>query len=146
MTGRRDDEGSVLLLVIGLAAVLLVMVAVVVDVSYVVLAKRALADAADAAALSAAQQPDRGAISGSADALATRLPLAPADVDRAVSAYERDARTDQRGIDLRARLEEGRTVAVVDGFRTVQLPFVGWLGVAQVRLHAVGKARSPTTG
>jgi len=50
----RDDEGTILLLVLGFTAVLMLMVAVVVNVSAVILAKRGLASTADGAAVSAA--------------------------------------------------------------------------------------------
>jgi Flp pilus assembly protein TadG len=143
---RRDDEGSVLLLTIGLSAVLLLLVAVVVDVSYVVLAKRALVNAADGAAIAAAQQPDRVAIGASPAALDERVPLDGAAVDDVVAAYEADVTAQQPGLALRPHLEgAGGTVAVVEAFRTVRLPFTGWLGVVSVELHAVGRARSPTT-
>lgn len=141
---RRDDEGTVLLLTIGMSTVLLLLVAVVIDVSYVVLAKRALANAADGAAIAAAQQPDREAITGSGSALDARVPLDEVAVNAVVATYEADELPSQRGLDLQPHLERGGTVAVVDGYRTVALPFVGWLGIGSVRLHATGRAQSPT--
>ena len=69
------DEGSVLVLVLGMAGLLLLLVGVVVDVSVAVLAKRSAASAADGAAVSAAQALDQevfyevGAASG--------VPLSP---------------------------------------------------------------------
>ncbi len=140
---QRDDDGTILLLTIGLSVVLMLLVAVVVDVSAVVLAKRALVNAADGAALAAAQQPDRRAISASDAALATRLPLDPALVRQVVQTYEDDERSAQAGLDLQPRVDGG-TVAVVEAYRTVSLPFVGWLRVGTVRLHATGRAQSPT--
>ena len=140
MSRRRDEEGTVLLLTIGMSVVLLLLVAVVVDVSSVVLAKRALSNAADGAAVAAAQQADRSALN--ADGLGERLPLDPDRVNAVVNSYESDERAAQRGLALQGRVQGG-TEAVVDAYRTVQLPFVGWLGVASVRLHAVGRARSP---
>lgn len=140
---RRDEEGTVLLLTVGLAVILIVLVTVVVDVSYVVLAKRALANAADGAAIAAAQQPDRAVINGSDQALDVRLPLDEVEVDAVVATYAADARADQQGLDLQPHVE-GAGVAVVDAYRTVRLPFAGWLGIARVELHAVGRAQSPT--
>ena len=55
---RRDDEGTILVLTLGLVGLLVVVVAIVVDVSAVVLAKRGVASAADGAAVSAAQALD----------------------------------------------------------------------------------------
>ena len=140
----KDDRGSIMLLTIGLAAVLLLLVAVVVDVSAVVLAKRALANAADGAAIAAAQQPDRAEINRNPTALDARLPLDAGLVDDVVATYESDAQAGQPGLALQSRIDGG-TVAVVDAYRTVQLPFSGWLGIVDVELHATGRARSPTT-
>lgn len=136
----EDDEGSVLLLVVGLAVVLIVMVAVVVDVSSVVLAKRALSAAVDGAAVAAAQQPDVAAIRESG--LQGQLMLDPAAVADVVSTYEQDEQEGQPGLVLTVRVEAPAT-AVVDGRRTVRLPFGGWLDVGEVMLESQGRARSP---
>jgi len=53
--GSRSDEGTVLFLTLGLSVILLLVVAVVVDVSAVILAKRGVSSAADGAALAAAR-------------------------------------------------------------------------------------------
>ncbi|MGB8651397.1 MAG: pilus assembly protein TadG-related protein [Mycobacteriales bacterium] len=144
MSRRGGDEGSVLLLTLGLSVVLLVMVAVVVDLSVVVLAKRAVASAADGAAVAAAQQPDRAALEADPDALASRLPLDPQRVVEVVASYQADTRDAQPGLVLTASVGAADdSLVVVDGTRTVQLPFVGWLGVGQVQVHAVARARSP---
>lgn len=136
----RDDRGTVMVLTIGLSAVLLLLVAVVVDVSAVVLSRRALAAAADGAAVAAAQQPDRSAIS---EGLGTRLPLDEPAVAEVARVYAADARAAQPGLQLVGSVDGG-TTAVVEGFRTVRLPFSGWLGLRQVRLHVVARAQSPT--
>lgn len=140
MTRRRDDEGTILFLTIGMCVVLLLLVAVVVDVSAVVLDKRALSNAADGAAVAAAQQADREALN--AQGLSERLPLDEVRVAQVVATYEADERSAQRGIDLQGRVQGG-TEAVVDAYRTVRLPFSGWLRLTTVKLHAVGRARSP---
>ena len=140
--GERDDAGSVLLLAIGLAAVLLLLVAVVVDVSKVVLAKRALAAAADGAAVAAAQQADRASIV--ADGLGSRLPLDPQGVAAAVADYQAQAQQEQPGLELVGSVDAGAPeIAVVRARRVVVLPFVGWLGTAEVTVEGTARARSP---
>lgn len=136
----RRDDGSVLLLVIGLSVVLLLMVAVVVDVSAVVLAKRGLSNAVDGAAIIAAQQPDAAAIREGG--LGGQLALGSAAVDAVVATYQQDEQDGQPGLELAAHIEAPAT-AVVVGRRTVRLPFGGWLGAGQVVLSSQGRARSP---
>jgi len=139
---QRDDEGTILLLTIGLCAVLLLLVAVVVDVSKVVLAKRALAAAADGAAVAAAQQADRASIV--ANGLGERVPLDPGAVADVVADYEAESRAEQPGLQLAGDVDPGDAgTAVVQARRTVTLPFVGWLGVADVELRATARAQSP---
>lgn len=140
MRRPRGDQGTVLLMMVGLAVVLLLMVAVVVDVSAVLLARRALSGAVDGAAVAAAQQPDIAVIRDGG--LGERLPLDPAAVDDVVASYEQEAREGQPGLELLGHVERPET-AVVDGRRTIRLPFAGWLGVGLVRVQAQGRARSP---
>ena len=140
---RRDDEGTVLLLTIGLSVVLLLLVAVVVDVSKVVLVKRALASAADGAAVAAAQHPDLARLR-EPGALEERLPLDGAEVAAVVATYAADAAVEQQGLELVGRVDgTDDTVAVVEGRRTVRLPFSGWLGLPEVEVRAVARSRSP---
>ena len=141
MRRNRDDEGTILFLTLGLSVVLLLLVAVVVDVSAVILAKRGVSSAADGAALAAAQRPDRAAIELRDDALVTRLPLDRALVDEVVATCQADDALP--GLRLLARVEGDE--AVVDAYRTVRLPFVGWLGVGSVQVHAAARARSPVS-
>jgi len=134
----RRDEGSVLLLVLGFAGILLTLVAVVVDVSAVVLAKRSIASAADGAAVSAAQALDLDAVYRAG--LGGQLPLSAGDARARVAAYEGQVRRQQPGLRLALRLD-GRT-AVVTGSRTVRLPF-RLPGTGPVRVSAVARARAP---
>jgi len=137
-----DEEGTILVLTIGLSVVLLLLVAVVVDVSKVVLAKRALAAAADGAAVAAAQQADRAAIVR--DGIGDRVPLDPAAVEEVVADYADDALPEQPGLQLAGAVDPGDPgTAVVQARRRVRLPLVGWLGVADVELRATARARSP---
>ena len=136
--GASRDQGSVLVLVLGFAGILLVLVAVVVDVSAVVLAKRGVASAADGAAVSAAQALDLDAVHR--EGLGAQIPLSPAAAGVRVAAYEGQVRGQQPGLRLVLRVE-GRT-AVVTGTRTVRLPF-RLPGTGPVRVSAVARARAP---
>lgn len=148
MRGRRGDEGTILLLTCGLAAVLMALVVVVVDVSVVLLAKRGVANAADGAALLAAQQPDARVLNDPdrRDALALRLPLDRAAVTRAVARYQAEAAATQPTLTLTASVTgAGSSEAVVQARRTVTLPFVSWFGIKRVVVRATGRARSPVS-
>lgn len=132
------DHGSVLLLVLGFAGLLILLVAVVVDVSAVILAKRSVASAADGAAVSAVQALDLDALRR--EGLGAQIPLSVDDARARVAAYEARVRPQQPGLALAVRVE-GRT-AVVTGARTVRLPFP-LPGTQPVRVTAVARARAP---
>lgn len=143
MTGRAaGDRGTVLMLVLGFGVLLVLMVGVVVDVSTVVLAKRAVAGAADGAAVSAAQSLDVEQLyrEGPGAALPLRLDEARDRVDT----YARQAAEQQPGLVLTVRLE-GRT-AVVTATRALRLPFPVPGSTGSVRVEAVGRARAATSG
>ena len=143
---QPDDAGTILLLTIGLSVVLMLLVVVVVDVSVVVLAKRGVSNAADGAALAAAQQADEAVINDPHrdDALASRLPLDPVLVAQVVATYQSDAAQSQPNLTLTPSVEgPGSFEAVVDAQRTVQLPFLSWFGIREVVVHSIGRARSP---
>lgn len=135
LTRSARDEGSVLVLTIGLVAVLLLLVGVVVDVSAVVLAKRSLAAATDGAAVSAAQAIDQAVFE--AQGPAAGVPLSEGGVAQRVADYPAPP-----GVTLTGSVEGG-LVAVVAGHRDVRVPFGGWLGVGDVGVDAVARARSP---
>jgi len=59
---KADDEGSVMLLMIFLALIIVGLITVVTDVSTVFLAQREMQSTADGAALAAAQQADLQAV------------------------------------------------------------------------------------
>lgn len=138
MTRRRDDDGQLTLLVIGYTLIAVVLITVGVDASKVFLARRALASAADAAALAAAQAVDRAAVyagkSGGCDG------LLPIDQERAadlVAASLDDA------VDLRHALvavDPPRT-AVAAG--TVSVRLGGDVGLPFARVVALLDPRHP---
>lgn len=134
----RDDRGSVLLLVLGFAGLLIVLVAVVADASAVILAKRNVASAADGAAVSAAQALDLDALRS--EGLGAQIPLSTEDARARVASYAAQARGQQPGLVLAVTVE-GRT-AVVTGTRTVRLPF-RLPGTGPVQITAVARATAP---
>ena len=137
------DDGSVLLLVVGLFVLLLGLVGVVVDVSAVVLSRRALASSADGAAISAAQALDYQVFY--AQGPGRGVPLSEVGVRERVAGYLADVAGDQPGLQMSARVEAGYTV-VVTARRTVALPVgSGWLGIGDVELSTVARARAPLT-
>lgn len=137
----HGDDGTILLLVLGFAAILLVLVAVVADVSAVILAKRGAASAADGAAVAAAQQLDQEAVYE--NGLSGAIPLSPALVQQVVSSYAARAATAQKGLQLTAAVDQAQTTATVVATREVKLPLSGWLGVGSVTVTAVAHARAP---
>ena len=141
MTPRlRDDDGTILVLLLGFTAVLLLMVAVVVNVSSVILAKRSLVSTADGAAVAAAQELDldalhaRGLGSG-------RIPFSRDQVVARVEQYQRQAGQD--GADLAGDVSADGTTAIVRAVRMVELPFGRMLGFRPVRVEAEARARAP---
>ena len=138
----RDDAGTVLVLVLGFVAVLLLMVAVVVNVSAVILAKRGLASAADGAAVAAAQSLDLEAVY--AGGLSEEgIPLDSGLAAQRVAEYEAASAPAQPGLQLvLARIDDGNTV-VVRGAREVALPFGRLIGFEPVVVEAEAQARAP---
>lgn len=142
MTDRPSGErGTILPLVLGFATLLLLLVAVVVDVSAVILAQRGAASVADGAAVAAAQQLDRDAVY--AKGLGAAIPLSPDGVQQVVSDYAGRAAEVQPGLQLTASLDETATTATVTATRSVRLPFGGWFRVGVVTVTAVAHARAP---
>ncbi len=138
----RDDSGTILVLLLGFTAILLLMVAVVVNVSSVILAKRGVASAADGAAIAAAQELDLSVLY--ANGLGARIPLDPGLVSSRVATYEVQARGSQPGLQLQGTVEGG-TTAVVRAARVVELPFGRILGFQPVTVRAEARAQAPTT-
>ena len=140
MTPRRPrgDDGTVLLLVLGLTGVLLIAVALVVNVSAVVLAKRALASTADGAAVAAAQALDEQAFYTSG--LRGGIPLDAEEAAARVAAYRAEVAAHQPGLQLSVAVD-GRT-AVVRATRTLTLP-LAILSTGPVTVEAEARARAP---
>ncbi|HWB66341.1 MAG TPA: pilus assembly protein TadG-related protein [Mycobacteriales bacterium] len=128
---RVDDAGSITPLVIGYTAIAAVLIVVGIDASKVFLARRALAAAADSAALAAAQGVDRGTLYAGGVRCGMRLPL---DGQRAGQLA--DGSVDDDRHDLRqtfASLATPRTevrggTVTVRLAGSVALPFGGVLG------------------
>lgn len=135
----EGDAGTVLMLVIGFAFLLVVMVGVVVNVSAVVLAKRAVASAADGAAVSAAQSLDLDQLYR--EGLGGQIPLSLAEARSRVVTYQRRAAAEQPGLALSVRVD-GRT-AVVTAARTLRLPFPVPGSPGTVQVESVARARAP---
>ncbi|MCW2608468.1 MAG: Protein of unknown function rane [Frankiales bacterium] len=146
MTGRwrarrpHGDGGTVMLLVLGFCVVLVGLVAVVVDVSVVLLNQRGVASAADGAAVAAAQRIDERAFYE--DGLGQKVPLDPGEVQSTVATYEGAV---QPATQLVARVEGGFTV-VVEGSRAVSLPFSRFLTGSTVTVRSTARATSPVVG
>ena len=139
---RGDDAGTILVLLLGFTAVLMLMVAVVVNVSSVILAKRAVVSAADGAAVSAAQALDLQAVY--AQGLGARIPLDRAGAAQRVAVYEAQADDGQPGLALSVDVSPDGTTAIVNAVRMVDLPFGRLLGFQPVRVEAEARARAPT--
>ena len=138
----RDDSGTILVLLLGFLAVLVLMVAVVVNVSSVILAKRAVVSAADGAAVSAAQSLDLPALY--AGGLSEEgIPLDSGLAAQRVAEYEAGAAAGQPGLQLVLARIDGGTTVVVQGVREVQLPFGRLIGFEPVRVEAEARARAP---
>lgn len=93
MTGgtRRGDDGTVLLLIVGLVVVVGLLVAVVTDVTALYLVRRDLISAADGAALAGAQAVDEATIYTEGLPSTGPLPLDEDAARGAVHAYLADA-------------------------------------------------------
>jgi len=142
---RREDDGQLLLLVLAYTVIAALLITVVVDVSQAYLYRRSLLAAADAAALSAANQPDLGAVyTGDNPAV---LPLSTEGTLRAVEQYADDAQLADRFRDFEVVTVDTDGVAVTVTLRAVvHLPFANlvtsrWDGGYPVEARA--NARSP---
>jgi uncharacterized membrane protein len=140
-----DDDGQLLLLVLAYTVIAAVLITVVVDVSQAYLYRRSLLAAADAAALSAANQPDLGAVYGGTGPAS--LPLSERGTMQAVQQYAGDAELAQRFPDfvIVSVVTDG-TVVTVTLRAVAHLPFTN-LVTGQWHdgypVEATASARSP---
>lgn len=146
VTRRTGDgeRGTVLLLVVGMAAVAIGLIITMSDATALYLGRRSVAAAADATALAAAQGADVAAIY--AGRATTGLPLNVGAVRTAADAYVRDAglAAALRGFRIESVTTDGKSVRVVVT-ATVRLPFAGLIstGAGQVTVRAAARAMSP---
>lgn len=122
MRAGRDDDGSVLLLVLGLVVLLVLLVSVVTDVTALFLARKDLLAAADGAALAGAQEVDaRRLYSEGIDA--GPLPLDPGAAEAAARDYLADAGlADWEALSVDVVATETTVTVRLDG--RVRLPIV----------------------
>lgn len=140
MSGRRPagDEGTVMLLVLGFAVVLLGLVGVVSATSVVLLGQRGVASAADGAAVAAAQQLQDSVYYEKG--LGERLPLDPLLVAQVVEQYERAVTP---ATSLTGGVQPDGFTVEVQAQRVVAIPFGGYVGKRSVTVRSVARARSP---
>jgi hypothetical protein len=155
--GRGNDDGSVMVLIIGYTAIAAVLITVGIDTSKVFLAQRALASAADSAALAAAGGVDRQAIyAGSGLRCGQPLPLDQQHAsDLAAGSVNDDAadlgHTFVTLTQPQTSLNGGTVSVELSG--EVAVPFgrvLGWLDPSRpdglVRVTETSHARSPVAG
>lgn len=108
----RADGGQLLILLVGYALIAAALIVVAVDVSAVVLTRRALSSLADGAALAGVQAADQTALYTRPPAGA--LPLEPSAVAAAVADYlaRRDSTVHYPGLQLLAADSDGVSVTV----------------------------------
>lgn len=141
-TIRADDEGTVLLLIVGLVAVVGLLVAVVTDVTALYLQRRDLVSAADGAALAGAQAVDEETIYTEGLPTSGPLPLDEGAARSAVDEYLSDAGL--AGEALIVRVETTPTTVSVSVSTTYDLPVantatLGVTGSAQVSASATAR-------
>ena len=137
---RRDERGSTIPLIVGLAFVLVMAVVVVVDASAAFLQRQRLDTLADGAALRGA---DLGSVGTYADGIPEdRLGQLESQVDRAVAAYLRDsgAYTRYPGIQHRSVVDEATAKVTVQLLAPLDLPLTIPGSPARPTVAATGTA------
>jgi uncharacterized membrane protein len=142
----REEDGQLLLLVLAYTVIAGLLVTVVVDVSQAYLYRRSLLAAADAAALSAANQPDLAAVYTGQGPV---LPLSEQRSRLAVTQYAQDGELSDRFDSFEVLDVDSNGTSVTVTLRAVvHLPFVNlvssrWRDGYPVQARAT--ARSPLT-
>ncbi len=144
MRRPSGDEGQVTLLVLGYTLISLSLVAVAVDASAVHLARTQLLDAADAAALGAADALDEGPLYSRG--VGRDLPVTDADVRkealRYLSSYDVPSRVDRVELGAGTGSADGAS-ATVELSGRVRLPIaasvVGWKGGIIVTVRSTAR-------
>lgn len=142
---RREEQGTITVYVLGLAMVMMMLIAGTVAVTSAHLARMRLLDVADGAALSAANALDDSAYRSGVGA---SVPLSDASVRQRAAAYvgghERPTGVVAWRLGTGTGSPDGRT-AVVDLTGEAELPMVGAalreLGV-RITIHVTSRARS----
>lgn len=139
---RQRDEGTVLLLIVGLVAVVGLLVAVVTDVTALYLVRRDLISAADGAALAGAQAVDEGTIYTEGLPAAGPLPLDEDAAREAVHSYLVDEGL--AGRDVHAHITTTPTTVSVSLSTGYELPVadtvtLGVTGTAEVSASATAR-------
>lgn len=138
---EHAERGSILMLILGFAAIAVMAIGVLASATGLYLAERRLVSIADAAALDASESYDLGSASVSGGAVSARLE--PGDVAASAAGYvERLGRDRFDSLELvSATTPDGRSVAV-----TVRAmwrpPLVGELLPSAVELTATSEARA----
>jgi len=141
--GRSPDErGSVLVLVAGLVAVAMLLVAVVTDVSTLFLDQRSLAATADGAASRAAQAVLAADVYREEPG-APALPVSTAAAVRAVQDYLAARGADAAPVRIVEVSSDGVTVTVVLTAEA-KLPFSRWISAEPAGVDITAQARAQT--
>ena len=141
MRRAHDDEGTVLLLILGLVVLLVLLVTVVVDVTSLFLARKDLLAEADGAALAGAQAVDQERLYRQGIGTGP-LPLDPAAAERAACAYLADTAAGDGLTGLRVVVEATTMSVTVRLDAVVRLPFAS--GVTAGAAGGVAVAASAT--
>jgi hypothetical protein len=143
---RDDDEGQLVLLIVGFAVIAAMLVAVVANVSRVFLYERSLAAAADGAAVAASSALDESAVYDQSGGIGDRLPLDRSEAERRVADYATQTQLPARFRQFAYAVEvSGDTVNVTFTAR-VDLRFVGAVAAGYesgVPISVTANARSP---
>jgi hypothetical protein len=141
-----DDEGQILILLLGYVVIAVTLVFVAVDITAVHLARTQLLDACDAAALDAADAADRTALYQ--HGVTAAVPLTDATVRSAASgylaSYVAPARIEDVQLTAATGTPDGRT-AVVELTATARLPLLGpvvraWSGGITITVRSQARA------